>query len=73
MMGAINKTNFNFTKIGVMTLNSYFSEREGERAKTQSLINIKTNVMNETKQIEWLKSLEDTRYKRRKAAHENKC
>lgn len=42
MMGAINKTNFNFTKIGVMTLNSYFSNK---RKKTQSFIEINMNVM----------------------------
>lgn len=41
MMGAINKTNFNFTKIGVMTLNSYFSNKR----KTQSFIDINMYVM----------------------------
>lgn len=38
MTGAINKTNFNFMKIGVMTLNSYFSSKK--KKKTQSLIEI---------------------------------
>lgn len=43
MTGAINKTNFNFTKIGVMTLNSYFSSKK--KKKTKFNRDIKMNVM----------------------------
>lgn len=42
MTGAINKTNFNFTKIGVMTLNSYFSSK---KINTKFNRDIKMNVM----------------------------
>lgn len=45
MTGAINKSNFNFTKIGVMTLNSYFPTKQ----KTQSYADIKTDECDECK------------------------
>lgn len=41
MTGAIYKTNFNFTKIGVMTLNSYFSSKKNTKFNRD----IKMNVM----------------------------
>lgn len=60
MMGAINKTNFNFMKIGVMTLNSYFSREK----KTQSLVEIKMRVM-KTKRL----TAEQQLKKRKEAVH----
>lgn len=50
MMGAIYKTNFNFTKIGVMTLNSYFPAKTKKKhkviqiAKEENGMNVKSEA-----------------------------
>lgn len=73
MMGAIYKTNFNFTKIGVMTLNSYFPAKTKKHkvtqiAKEENGMNVKSEASRMEKKVAKTTKLKTGE----EAVHENK-
>lgn len=73
MMGAIYKTNFNFTKIGVMTLNSYFSAKTNKKHKVTQIAKRAWNECEKWSIKNGNKSREDDKLKTgEEAVHENK-